>query len=143
MNPSPLPPQPLAELVARAVARMALPGIEGWGLNNPAPDLFDEVIVRGAGGCTSQTCAHNSHGYAAPDYRLTPREGLRLVELGDEPALKEATIVYYAVVADDGEARFISVNYPRHYHASAREINASEVPEWALARLANPEVTAE
>ena len=139
MNPSPLPPQPLAELVARAVARLALPGIEGWGLNNPAPDLFDEVIVREAGGCTSQTCAHNSHGYAAPDVRLVPREGWHLVDLDDEPDVDETSLNYLAVVRDDGEARFIRVRYSRFHHASAREIPASEVPEWALAKLASAE----
>jgi len=129
-------PTALVEAVSRAVERLSRPGIDGWGLR-----ICEDMAAAGGVvdtseyiGCTSETCAHVSHDPAAPMCRWVPRSG-RLVELGSDVEPGETRVRYYAHL--DGEAvRYIRVTEPRFYHAEARYIGVDDVPEWALARLA-------
>jgi len=66
----------------RALNLMRAAGIEGWGLSNPNPDLFNLVEVGGSVGCTSETCNHWSHDPAAPVNKLVPRDGWAISLLG-------------------------------------------------------------
>src|SRR5690606_20841837 len=113
---------------------LSRPGIEGWGLHvckdmATAGELMDlgEHI-----GCTSETCAHRSHDEAAPDRRWVPRSG-RIVELGSDVEPDEVVVRWFAHLDDDG-VRYIRVEEPRFFHATASYV--STVPDWVLARLA-------
>jgi len=84
-------------------------------------------------GCTSETCAHESHDPAAPMRRWVPRSG-RLVELGVDEEPGETIVRYYAHL-DGDTVRYLRVEEPRFTWASAEYVDA--VPDWALARLAS------
>jgi len=127
-------PVALVEAIEAAIERLSRPGIEGWGLRvfggmEAAGDLVDlgEHI-----GCTSETCAHRSHDEAAPDRRWVPRSG-RIIELGSDLEPGEVVVRWFAHLDDDG-VRYIRVEEPRFFHATASYV--STVPDWVLARLA-------
>lgn len=124
----------LLESVSRALTSLEEDGIEGWGLNNCDESLFSLVATGAAGGCTSETCSHNSHDPAAPNYKLTPISG-KLYLLGHEREADEVSIMYYALI-DGGNVKYYELRQPRNYWASVRETGEKDVPEWALAELA-------
>ena len=129
-------PMSMVEAVARAVARLSRPGIEGWGLRVDSEmaaageviDLSEHV------GCTSETCAHVSHDPAAPRRRWVPKSG-RVIELGSDEEPGEVIVRWFAHLGDDGSVRCIRLDEPRFYHAAAAYADA--VPSWVLARLAS------
>ena len=126
----------LAEAIAAAIERLSRPGIEGWGLRvfggmEAAGDL---VILSEHEGCTSETCAHRSHDEAAPMIRWVPRSG-QLILLGSDEEPGETWVDYYAHITSDG-VRYVRLVEPRFFHAEARYIDVEDVPDWALARLA-------
>jgi len=127
-------PTALVEAVGRAVERLSRPGIEGWGLRicEDMAAAGELVEVSERIGCTSETCAHESHDPAAPMCRWLPRGG-QLVELGSDEEPGETRVRYYAHL-DGDTVRYIRVEEPRFYHAEAQYIES--VPDWALARLA-------
>jgi hypothetical protein len=57
-------------------------GVEGWGLENPDPELFHLAQTEGPVGCTSETCNHWSHDPAAPVNKLVPHDGWLISTLG-------------------------------------------------------------
>lgn len=126
----------LLELVKAAVQRREAPGIEGWGLwvSNDLDGLGELYEVAPSTGCTSETCAHNSHDPAAPTYKWIPKEGL-LVELGYDCA-QYGEYVFYTLLRDGNEPVFITVKHPHYFHSSAYTIAEEDVPDWALLNLA-------
>jgi len=126
--------QILTETVARAVARMETEGIKGWGLGNPDENIFSAVQEGAATGCTSQTCHHNSHDPAASMMKLIPVSG-KIVNLGSEWTDGEVDHTYYVLITD-AAPKFYELTDPRHYWASLQQIEAEQVPEWAMANLA-------
>ena len=126
----------LVAAVDAAMQRMAQDGIGGWGLYPPKAleDTFTVVEMGSSSGCTSETCAHNSHDPAAPNTKIVPVTG-QLMELGWEMGESETGYAYYTLVTEMA-ARFFCVTDPRFYWASIREIKASDVPEWMLAGVA-------
>lgn len=114
----------LEQIVARATARLAVSGVDGWGLAAPDEE-FDMVIVSGSDGCDSDTCNHRSHDSAAPIIRLIPVAGT-LVALEDG---------YYVLRLPEGD-RYYHLETPRAFHASLARIEAGHVPEYVLAPLA-------
>lgn len=128
-------PTALVEAVSRAVERLSRPGIDGWGLRvSGGMEAAGELIDLGEHvGCTSETCAHESHDPAAPHRRWVPKSG-QLVELGSDEEPGETMVRYYAHL-DGATTRYIRVEEPRFTWASAEYVDA--VPDWALARLAS------
>jgi len=129
-------PTALIDAVARALERLSRPGIEGWGLrvDSEMEAAGDLVVLGEHEGCTSETCAHRSHDEAAPMIRWVPRSG-QLILLGSDEEPGETWVDYYAHITSDG-VRYIRFVEPRFYHAEARYIDVEDVPDWALARLA-------
>lgn len=124
--------QALTEAVARAVAKMEADGITGWGLGNPDEELFEEVEVSPASGCTTSNCAHNSHDPAAPTTKLILRHG-KIVSLGSQSE-SDGYSEWFAVIGDN-EPRFFRLNDHQAYWAKLWENDISQIPEWALANL--------
>ena len=118
-------PEALVRDVARAVERLNRPGVEGWGLMvlGDMRDSGDLVVLT----------PHNGNP-PAPELRWIPRDG-RLIELGSDEEPGETFVKYYAHIIGD-DVRYIRLEAPRFDHAEARYIEAGDVPEWALARLA-------
>ena len=121
--------------VEAAVKRLSRPGIDGWGLHvcedmAAAGEMMDLGVHHG---CTSDTCSHMSHSPAAPDRRWVPRGG-RLVKLGSDEEPGEFQVRYYAHIIGN-DVRYVRLDEPRFYHASAQYVES--VPDWALARLAS------
>jgi len=129
-------PMSIVEAVARAVERLSRPGIEGWGLRvfGGMEAAGDIVILSEHDGCTSETCGHRSHDPAAPERRWVPFSG-RIIELGTDLEPGETIVRYYAHIVSD-DVHYIRLEAPRFFHAEARYIDEADVPEWALARLA-------
>ena len=128
----------LAERIERALRRLRAPGISGWGLDAEylAERFGGEVaLVEPAWGCTSETCAHNSHDPAAPVLKWIPPEGCEIVRLGSENLPDEYEAEYFVVRRGD-EEHYLYVSYHRSYHTRVYEIDAEEVPDWAFAQLA-------
>jgi len=126
----------LTDIVARAVSRLQTDGASGWGLNNPDESIFELVEIDGASGCTSSTCRHWSHDPAAPMYKAVPRrQSARLACLGTDQEGDELAIDYYVLI-DGDDVKFYRLEDPGAYWAQLREVEADDVPEWALAQLA-------
>jgi len=130
-------PEALMRDVARALERLSRPGVEGWGLKvfGEMRDTGDLVVLTEYDGCTSDTCAHRSHDEAAPMLRWIPRSG-QLVELGSDLEPGEVRVSYYAHIISDDDVRYVRLVEPRFFHAWATYIDVEDVPDWALARLA-------
>ena len=124
----------LTKAVEAAVERQEKKGVSGWGLNNPDPDLFDSIEQGGAFGCTSSTCAHNSHDPASPTIKLLPKAG-QLVSLGYEREDPDANFEYFALVLPN-TVRYFELRDGQAYWARLKEIDEAGVPNWALANLA-------
>jgi len=129
-------PEALLRDVARAIERLNRPGVEGWGLKvfGEMRDAGDLAVLSEHEGCTSDTCAHRSHDEAAPMLRWIPRSG-QLIELGSDLEPGEVLVRYYAHL-DGTTTRYIRAVEPRFFHAWATYIDVEDVPDWALARLA-------
>lgn len=120
----------LEAAVARACERLSREGVEGWGLWVP-DDLPGEVVILGpAYGCTSETCAHNSHSPAAPERRWVPPDGSLLIFLGEEDEENE----WFVLRSPEGD-RFLRLYRPRHFWAEIYEECSDCVPEFLLASL--------
>lgn len=119
----------------RALNLMRAAGIEGWGLSNPNPDLFNLVEVGGSVGCTSETCNHWSHDPAAPVNKLVPHDGWLISTLGRTGAEGASGYVEFYVTWRGDAARVWRLDAPDQYWARMAEIKAGELPAWALARL--------
>jgi len=130
-------PTALIDAVARALERLSRPGIEGWGLrvDSEMEAAGDLVVLGEHEGCTSETCAHRSHDEAAPMIRWVPRSG-QLILLGSDEEPGETWVDYYAHIVSSDDVRYIRLVEPRFFHAEARYVDEADVPEWALARLA-------
>jgi len=120
----------------RALNLMRAAGIEGWGLSNPNPDLFNLVEVGGSVGCTSETCNHWSHDPAAPVNKLVPRDGWAISLLGSCGADGASGYVEFYVTWRGEVARIWRLDAPDQFWATLAEIQASELPAWAFANLA-------
>lgn len=128
----------LSEAVRRAVDRLSRDGIEGWGLQvtSRLQELGELVAVAGVDGCVSSTCGHHSHDPAAPTVRWVPRDGVRIVLLGEEPAPDDQAVRYYAVLSEDGAVIYAQFVESVPFWARLMEIDEVFVPDWALASLA-------
>lgn len=129
-------PMSIVEAVARALERLSRPGVEGWGLRvfGDMEAAGDLVVLTEHNGCTSETCSHWSHDPAAPELRWVPRDG-RLISLGYDLEPDETTVSYYAHIVEN-DVRYVRLVEPQFFHAEAGYIDEADVPEWALARLA-------
>lgn len=122
--------------VRRALNLMRADGIEGWGLENPNPEVFNFAETGGPVGCTSETCIHWSHDPAAPVNKLVPRGGWALSSLGSCGAEGASGYVEFYVTWKGGVARAWRLDAPDQFWATLKEVRAGELPAWALAKLA-------
>lgn len=120
--------------IEMAVERLEQDGISGWGLDGDKQVMqyFDRIATGGAFGCTTDTCNHNSHDPAAPNYRLVPRDG-RLICL-DRTREGDFNAVYYVLILPD-RAVYLRVSDERAYWARIEQVNAADVPTWMLAEV--------
>jgi hypothetical protein len=120
----------LESLVKKALEAKAAKGIEGWNIQCPdaVSDLFDTVET-GFSGCTSDTCRCVSHDPGAPEYKLVPREGVRLSELGYEPDNNGDSSTYFHV-EKDGEEWFLELRESRAYHSHVVQVDGECIPEY-------------
>ena len=131
----------LLQDVKRALELLKRDGIEGWGLNvHPDLEEYGDIIETAPPeGCTSETCAHNSHDPAAPTRRWVPHEGTTLVHLGGETLGDETRIDYFALLSPGGDVVYLKLVDHPYYWATLDSVDASRVPVWALASLADTE----
>lgn len=122
------------DAVRSALNMVRSEGIEGWGLENPDPEVFNLVEVEGPVGCMSETCNHWSHDPAAPVNKLVPR-GWALSSLGSCGAEGASGYVEFYVTWVGRKARVWRLDAPDQFWATLHEIQADELPAWALAEL--------
>lgn len=131
-------PEKLLTAVQGAINKMAMPGIEGWGMERVPSALHDYgqlVVTSPTTGCTDSTCNHVSHGPAAPTYKWVPNPGSLLIKLGEEEIEGETLLTYYALLVNN-QVIYLEKEEPRFHWAALYVIDEDEVPTWALARLA-------
>lgn len=121
--------------VRRALNLMRADGIEGWGLENPNPEVFNFAETGEPVGCTSETCNHFSHDPAAPVNKLVPRSGWVLSSLGSCRAEGASGYVEFYVTWKGEVARAWRLDAPYQFWATLKETRAGELPAWALAKL--------
>jgi hypothetical protein len=121
--------------IRRALNLVRAEGVEGWGLENPDPELFHLAEVGGPIGCTSETCNHWSHDPAAPVNKLVSHSGWAVSSLGSCADERRAGYVEFFITWRGDAARVWRLDEPGQYWARMAEIRASELPAWALARL--------
>jgi len=120
----------------RALNLMRADGIDGWGLSNPDPEVFNLVETGEPVGCTSETCNHFSHDPAAASIKLVPRGGWVLSFLGSCGAEGASGYVEFYITWRGEVARAWRLDAPDQFWATVKEVQAGELPAWALAKLA-------
>ncbi len=105
----------------------------GWELNNPDPDIFDIQVIEVVGDC--KNCEHVAECAMPCESvrRLAPKEG-RIVRLGHEKEEGEPGMSYFALLNRD-EVKFIRLNSPDHYWATASYIPGEQAPAWLLSKF--------
>jgi hypothetical protein len=124
------------ENVRNVVQKLEKEGIEGWGIQETSniDKYFEYIKISEPYGCTSGTCAHNTHDPAAPMIRLVPLRG-KLIELGTEE-YENYSVTFYALLFKDKTVYF-KLTEPEHYWATVSRVLGTSVPEYMLARLVN------
>lgn len=105
-------------------------GIRGWELANLDPEAFDMQIVS-----IPETCKNCEYldrcGTPSESVRqLEPKNG-ELVQLGREKTGGGETVSYFSLSSQEG-IRYIQLNEPKHYWATASYIPEEQVPLWML-----------